>query len=979
MQKLFVRTTTLLAVLVLLLPGTMLAQTSRTTGALQGTVTDTQGSPLPGVTVTITSPNLQGSRTEVTDADGKYTIPSLPPGTYRAEYSLSGVKNAVRDGIQVHAQQTPAVNVTMELAVSETVTVTASQVVVDPTQASTQHTMDEEHLKYTTVGSANRSYQNVLQQAPGVAGGANPNVAGANSAQNDWYVDGVNTTDPVTHTFGGNMAFDAIQEITVLTLGKDAEYKASGGTVNVITKSGGNDFSGSFDYRYNDPDYLTEGEETRPQNAFSVTCSATVTTNCNYFGGPTTQVLRFNKAAQTDSSKQPQATLGGPIMRDKLWFFGATHRPETARQQPNLFGFQPGVRGFTGWNTHGKLTFTPWSNQTFTGKFTDSHALVTNTQDSSFIRPEADSQQFQKSRIYALSYDAVLSSKWLANIQVSNRPAELTSSPMSGDIDTLTYLDTPTQIRSQNYNNFQSRTSERNEILATTTYYMEQFGTHAFKLGVNLDHNEFTSFNWATGNLATASNVPAGAPTCAQLIATHGLPANSICTAQVGTNISATVPFRLTIGLRNPPTTKEADLTSFFVQDEWRPIPRLTARIGVRYDGTTWGSSNGNPVPDFELIQPRLGLAFDLFNNAATVIHAYGGKIGDENQLTLPNFGVIEPSVSLRYNRNVAGTWVFDPANSQVALTGNLFDQDLEPSYSNEYSLGVTQRIFRNTSIDVTAEQRTGHSYFEDYGCKLSTALTVGCDFFMTNHPGADAGIPQPIKSKYVGVITKIDSRPTNWLDLTMSWTHAKSRASTTSTQNQDGSFDYYDDRPCVVVPGTATAGPTGNCHFDYFTNTYGYTNDDARDRIKLNGYARLPWAITLGGGWQWDSGTAWSVARTIPAPINGGTLFLEPRGSQRLPHFHQVDLQVQKDFQISKFRLGLIGSVLNVLSTEIPLTINGNPGTLARWNDVTDPSSGTYVDPNQVNGVNRFSPTFRQYTSWQRPRRYEVGVRLEF
>jgi hypothetical protein len=212
-----------------------------------------------------------------------------------------------------------------------------------------------------------------------------------------------------------------------------------------------------------------------------------------------------------------------------------------------------------------------------------------------------------------------------------------------------------------------------------------------------------------------------------------------------------------------------------------------------------------------------------------------------------------------------------------------------------------------------------------------------------------------------------------------MSWTHAKSRASTTSTQNQDGSFDYYDDRPCVVVPGTATAGPTGNCHFDYFTNTYGYTNDDARDRIKLNGYARLPWAITLGGGWQWDSGTAWSVARTIPAPINGGTLFLEPRGSQRLPHFHPVDLQVQKDFQISKFRLGLIGSVLNVLSTEIPLTINGNPGTLARWNDVTDPSSGTYVDPNQVNGVNRFSPTFRQYTSWQRPRRYEVGVRLEF
>jgi hypothetical protein len=969
MQRLFVRSIALLTVMVLLVPGALLAQTSRTTGALQGVVTDTKGSPLPGVTVTITSPNLQGSRTEVTDTDGKYLIPALPPGPYRAEYSLSGVKNQVREGIQVHVQTIPAVNVAMELAVSETVTVTASQVVVDPTQTTTQHVMDQDHLKYTTVGSANRSYQNVLQQAPGVAGGANPNVSGANSAQNDWFVDGVNTTDPVTHTFGGNMAFDAIQEITILTLGKDAEYKSSGGTVNVITKSGGNNLSGSFDYRYNDPDYLTEGKKTRVQNAFSVTCSATVTTNCNYFGGPTVQVVRFNKAVQTDKSEQPQATLGGPIMRDKLWFFGATHHPETSRQAANLFGFQPGVRGFTGWNSHGKLTYTPLQNQTFTGKFTDSHALVTNTGDSSFIRPEADAQQFQKSRIYALSYDAVLSPRWLANVQIAARPAELSSFPMSNDIDTIGVNDTPSGIRSFNHTNTQGRTSKRNEILASTTYYMEKFGAHAFKVGFDVDHNEFTSYNYATGNLDTAKNRPANAPTCAQLIATHHLPAGSICTAVGTSNVSASIPFRLTIGVRNPATTKEADLNSFFLQDEWRPISRLTARLGVRYDQTKWGN-NGNPVPDFDLVQPRVGLAFDLFNNASSVIHAFGGKIADENQLTLPNFGTIEPAISLRYNQNAAGNFVFDPVNSTIALSGLTYDPNLHQSYSNEYSLGFTQRIFRNTSVDVTAEQRTQHGLFEDYGCKFTTALTTGCDFVMTNSPGADAGVPQPLKSKYQAVIMKIDSRPWSWMDFTFSWTHAKSKASTTSTQNQDGSFDYYDDRAC----GTAF----GSCHTDYFTNTYGYTGDDARDRLKFNGYARLPWDITVGGGWQWDSGTAWSVTRTIPL-LAGGTLFMEPRGSRRFPHFHQIDLQVQKDFNISKYRFGLIGSVFNVLNTEIPLTINGNPGTLARWNNPIDPSSGVYIDPNQINGANRLSPTFAQYTSWQRPRRFEVGVRFEF
>jgi hypothetical protein len=168
MQKLFRRATVLVAVLALLLPLTAVAQTSRTTGAITGTVTDTAGSPMPGVTVTVSSPNFQGTRSEVTDANGQYIIPSLPPGRYRAEYTLSGVQSQVREGINVNATQTTGVAVQMSLSVSETVTVTASQVVVDPTQATSQHTIDEERLKYSTVGSANRSYQNALVQAPGV-------------------------------------------------------------------------------------------------------------------------------------------------------------------------------------------------------------------------------------------------------------------------------------------------------------------------------------------------------------------------------------------------------------------------------------------------------------------------------------------------------------------------------------------------------------------------------------------------------------------------------------------------------------------------------------------------------------------------------------------------------------------------------------------------------------------------------------------
>src|SRR5258706_9749414 len=172
----------LLALLIVLLVPAGFAQVSNTTGALIGHVTDQAGAVLPGVTVTVTGTTLQGSRTAVTDPTGEYVLPLLPPGTYHAEYALSGIKSQVRANITVSLQQKTEINVQMQLAVTETVTVTASQVVIDPTQTTQQTNLKEDHLKYTAVGSANRTYQGVLQQAPRLARGSEPHGAGADHA-----------------------------------------------------------------------------------------------------------------------------------------------------------------------------------------------------------------------------------------------------------------------------------------------------------------------------------------------------------------------------------------------------------------------------------------------------------------------------------------------------------------------------------------------------------------------------------------------------------------------------------------------------------------------------------------------------------------------------------------------------------------------------------------------------------------------------
>ena len=939
-----------LALAILLIPASGFAQVSATSGAVIGVVTDGAGHPLPGVTVTGSSPNLQGSRVDVTNAQGEYVLPQLPGGQYRVEYTLAGVNTVVRQNVTVNVNQRTKVDVPLQLAVTETVTVTASQVVVDPTQTQTQQNFKEDHLKYASVGSANRSYQSVIFQAPtvnanpgtGGLGGGNPQVAGANGAQNLYNLDGIDSTDPVTHTFGPNLAFDSIQEISILTFGKDAEYRSTGGTVNVVTKSGGNNFSGSLDWRYNDPKMLESGK-------------AKLAAAPTFFGGPPNgnSTLRFNKAAQTNKSDQPQATLGGPIMRDRLWFFGSVNRPETSRQAPNTVGVQPGPRKFTGWNNFGKLTFTPFNNHTFAGRFVDSYATITNALFSSLAPPEADFVQHQATRTWGLAWDGIMNSRWLASVNAGYTPGSLDAGPQTGDFSTPSIIDSATSVRSQNYTSFQSRTSYRRELNANTTYYLEQLGTHAIKVGTNLEKNGFTSVSFSTGDISRVPGLPSNA--CATVT---GDP-TAQCGVQLQYNNGA--PSVAFVVPGNPPATVSSKTAAFFAQDQWNPVTPLTIRLGVRYDRITWQTARS--VPAFKLIQPRLGIAYDLFNNGASVVHAFGGKIIDENQLTLPSNVFPGYSGNASYTFNAA-TNSYRLSTNGIFVAGSVADPNLKAPFSNEYSVGFTQRVFRNTSLDVTAERRHMHHMFDDWcgiaGPNIPSSQWVfldTCEF--TNLPN---GI-NALQSEYQGVVAKVESRIGANLDLVASWQHASSKASTGGnltgtglgeTQNVGGIVDFY---------------PLN------FNNIYGYTTDDAKNRIKVNGFYRLPLDFTVGANYYWDSGLPYSVTRSDPLNF-GYTVFVEPRGSRRLPAYSQLDLQLQKDFHIGQLKAGLIGSIFNVLNSETAIAVNTNAGTRA----ITDPATGRlFLDPNQQSGPNRLSATFERPTSFQFPRRYEVGVRLEF
>ena len=886
----------------LLLVASSVAQAA-TTGTLFGVVTDGDGSALPGATVTVSSPSLQGTRSVVTNAAGEYSFPILPPGVYRIEYALPSFEPLVRQGVVVNLDQASKVSVVLSLTrVTEDVTVTADTVVIDPTQTNTQVNLKEDHLKYATVGLAQRSYQNVTLEAPGVTSqagaGGNPSVFGSNLGQSSYLIDGLNTTDPVTHTFTSNFTFDSIQEIAIQTGGFEAEYgKAIGGIINVITKSGGNEFHGTLDARYRSQKLTEQGERTRdfPEG---------------------TDTLRYDKERQDFQNFSPSATLGGPLLRDRIWFFGSVERPQFENQPPDLFGYQPGRRDFQGWTVFAKATATPAPSHTLALKFNSETADVPHAQNSSFSTPEAGYDQTQDLRIYNASYDAVLNPNWLANFQVGYLENKLDARPHSGDLDTTGTIDQVTGIASGNYTNVQTSERPRLQALGSTSYIAEFLGSHVFKVGTDLEWTKFENLNNFTGT-------PLDPSFCSE---EFGQPAGATCGAvnepADGDNFLYLVYTDL------PVQTFEGRGMSFYAQDEWRPVQNLTAKIGLRYDEADFYLPDDEKVKTFARFQPRVGIAWDLFNNSSTILKANAGEFMEDNALTLPSFLSREGSVlSLFLWSNAQQRYRFFGAFG--GPSGNSLDPSMRPTYSQQITSGVTQRIFKNTSLDVTGVYRRSRNIFED-----SCADEDCTHYQLTNRPnGMDV-----LKSDYRGLIFKVESRPTDGMSWLLSYTTSKSKSAVEYTQNAGADFDVFPD---------------------HFVNRFGYTSDDARHVVKLDGYVRLPWELFLGTSAYWDSGVAYNVTR--PAPNAGyGLEYLEPRGSRRLPDFYRWDAQLQKDFPIGPVRIGIIGAVFNILDTEIAIQRDENVG-----------DGGTIDEPT--------NPRFNFATAWQRPRSYELGFRIEF
>ena len=439
-----------------------------TTGNLTGTAVDNQGASLPGVTVTLMSSPPQ---VQVTNAEGEFRFFSLPPATYTIKAQLEGF-GSTQQPVTVNLGRTTSTVITMSPAIQEDITVTAEAPLLDTRSASIDTNLGAVAIETLPTG---RNYSSIAQVVPGVASDANPGnkdqntitVYGSSGAENAYYVDGVNTTNLEYGFQGKELNFEFIREVNVKTGGYEAEFgRATGGIVNVITKSGGNELSGDV-FGYRDSDSLqTDAKE----------------------------VVDATLAGFTRSDYG--ADVGGFIVHDKLWFFAAYDRVQNSID--NILPEGPRAGSIETSDSardlgSAKLTYNAAAGQSLvftflqdpridTGAINDaSHTLIGDP--STYL-----GRQDFGGHDYALRYDGVIGSAWVLSAQAARHQESNSVGPSTSTGDTVQFRDAANKFyQTGGFGLIQDKNFDRHHYTGSA---MRLLGNHELKGGIEYEDDK---------------------------------------------------------------------------------------------------------------------------------------------------------------------------------------------------------------------------------------------------------------------------------------------------------------------------------------------------------------------------------------------------------------------------------------------------------------------------------------------------------
>jgi hypothetical protein len=911
----------LLATACLLQP--CLAAAQGLTGALIGTVKDAQGGVITGAVVTVSSPALiGGSATVTTNEKGQLRFPALPPGPYVLDIEVRGFKAFHEEDIRIGVGATIERMAVLTLAgVEESLEVEGAGSRIEARGSGFETRFGPEDLE--TIPARRFSMFDFIRAAPGVSptspsSGTTNSVSafGSGANENTFLLDGTNFTCPCSGEARSEPGVDFIQEVHVQSVGASAEFgNMQGAVVNVITRQGSERFL--FDASYYGQ---SAGLTSQPIHLA--------------YAGPGQPESGYERARYRDAT----TNLGGPLVRDRLWFFAGYQYLRDYDSQP---GTDPALpRTYEQDKVFAKLTW----------RLAPGLQLLQSYHGESWVNPELPTlvkpfaaTQRRHASVPAvtfghLTHTASPSTVW--DVRVGRFTFDRKDDPSTGSVTTASRFDRLTGVFSGAPQTFGGLTLVRTTAKGTINHYQPGLlgADHQWRLGGQVEKGEH--------QLSTII------PTGVRFIDNNGLPFQAVSsdpsiaggvfiTAAGFVSDAITVGESLTInaGLRfDHSRAISQDLRA--LAPEGRESGDIVRGLGTLYTWNVWS--------------PRLGVTMKLSADGRTMLRASYGRF-NQGVLTgdLAPFHPAATTITTSdfnpatgdYTRNVT---VVDPKKNLV------YDPETRTPRTDEYSIGVDREVGRRLALAIAYVRKDGSRFigWTDVGGQYiaQAASVAGHDvtvFELVNGPAARRFLltnAEGYSLTYNGLVMAAEKRRSHGWQAFGSYTLSKA----SGLQPSSGANAAGSQVSTIAGAPFLTFGQDPNS----LTNARGRLPNDRPHMFRVMGSVDVPkTGIVVAANLQHFSGKPWAAAGQIRLSQGDQRILLEPRGSRRLTPQSLLDLRVSRTIAFGGVgRVEVLVDVLNAL------------------NDTAE--EGLATD-------NLSSPTFGLGTVFMDPRRAMVGVRL--
>lgn len=966
-----------------------------TTGTAVVIVEASDGSRLPGATVTASAPDVTTKRTAVTDSQGEALLMNLAPSaSYVVTAELSGFTTMKNERILIRSGQTTTLRVAMSVSTqTEEITVTAETPLVDTTSAVTGQDITLELTESLPTG---RSYQSYLQLVPGVMPSETGNPAsksGLNysdilgnvgqSSDNAYYFDGINVTDPVTGTFGANLNTEIIQEQKVLTGGFPAEFVGTPGLIsNVITKTGSNTWHGSVNYYFQNDGLFSENKNS-PQQKFD----------------------DFDSAG----------TLGGPIIKDRAWFF-ASYRRLVRNDDVTSLDTNAFLRTVKNTQDQGyaKVTWTPTDKDTLSVTFLSDPTDISGSR-SRTVTNARNSSRVQGGSRYSVNYSRFFGPAVL-DFGYNKHNGEVSDfSAIRESANTVVFRRTDVRtLADEQLGGAGTDIIDQRDTQLFRGALLWNKGRHTLKAGAEfLENSSFrnaltigdtkstyislanhlsgtTAGGIQTGSFTNRAFLPNNASDFNGLINNiNALPNRAAFYAALDTNqdgvisvaeLSANLIFNSTAGNPNGkinysrafqsadgPQDLGSQGLSFFLQDTVS-VGRFTANLGVRTERFEHFNTLGDSIYTFDwTIAPRLSLVYDVLGNGKQKATAYFGRYFDPIRNNMTQFAGSHSGRTREEQVFVNGQWVTYRVRGGASLDA-IFAPETKTPYTDDLQVGYQIDLGHSLAIEALYTKRWTRNILEDYDPVLYSVPSEypgpidhpDSLFLPYTHFGFPAsGLPgvanffigtlEGGKRDYQGIEFTLRRRHRdNWQAL-VSYTFNDAKGNSNSDSNADfqGDVLFLDPRA---------------------PNQYGRQPGSIKHLFKAAASYQFKFGIQLGGTYRWNSGTIASrtfraSSRNLPvevetpfefAGITDYWLAPDAVGSLTNPSYGLLDLRVEYNRKFGKMGAELFVDIFNVLDNQ----------DSTRNQDLVAGSGGI---------------AFGQPLTYSDPRRFFLGARLSF